>query len=320
MGATAAVSPQRPALAEGERPDFTFTTAVGSSWRAAWAGAALALGCSSPNPAFDREIAGSGKGSTGASGASETAATQPGDEATRGGSGDPAETGSPSATDEGSGPLPATSTGAPDGPSACCEPTFQPGCDDPEIQACEASVCDVDSACCEVAWDEVCVSRAIEGGACVSGNSCCATANTPGCDDPSVLACVCTSDPFCCGVAFDEQCLAQALECGASCLDPNADCCTAHATPGCNLPNLPQCVCAANPSCCGPQGEWTEDCVTTASVECGACQPCCDTSGYPGCDDAEIVACVCALDAFCCGAQWDVMCVDLVGSCGDACL
>lgn len=41
--------------------------------------------------------------------------------------------------------------------STCCEPHQTTGCDDP---VCEAFICSIDSWCCEVDWDNICVAEA----------------------------------------------------------------------------------------------------------------------------------------------------------------
>jgi hypothetical protein len=61
--------------------------------------------------------------------------------------------------------------------SNCCIPNGGLGCDDPE---CEAAVCAIDPFCCDVAWDGICASEALDlcgdlcgaggGGLCVVGN------------------------------------------------------------------------------------------------------------------------------------------------------
>ncbi len=42
----------------------------------------------------------------------------------------------------------------PPGTSTCCEPQATAGCDDPLVEAC---VCLIDGACCDTAWDSLCV-------------------------------------------------------------------------------------------------------------------------------------------------------------------
>ena len=43
---------------------------------------------------------------------------------------------------------------------SCCLSHAQPGCRDPDVEAC---VCAVDPACCESGWDQVCVNRVLDG-------------------------------------------------------------------------------------------------------------------------------------------------------------
>lgn len=104
--------------------------------------------------------------------------------------------------------------------NSCCEASDMPGCSDPEVFSC---VCAIDSACCQSAFDEICVQEAIAecGAQCeqpAPTSTCCEAAPEPGCLDTEVQECVCGIDPTCCTSTFDENCanLAQG-QCGASC-------------------------------------------------------------------------------------------------------
>ncbi|MFO0875184.1 MAG: hypothetical protein U0575_14605 [Phycisphaerales bacterium] len=119
------------------------------------------------------------------------------------------------------------------------------GCTD--LACCDA-VCAVDSFCCTVSWDTVCVNEAFticgappcdfscppgstpEGEPCgedtnggcntpPSGNSNCCTANGGlGCDDATCQDTVCAVDSFCCAVAWDGICAGEAVAlCGDLC-------------------------------------------------------------------------------------------------------
>lgn len=159
-----------------------------------------------------------------------------------------------------------------DAENACCEASDLPGCDDPEVLAC---VCAVDSFCCQVAFDPVCVSLALECGTTCSNegaeSDCCTTSDAPGCTDQAVHDCVCATDFSCCASNFDEVCAAQAIaECGAQCPlpPPESDCCSASSTPGCTLPGVQACVCEIDPVCCS--SGFDESCAALADAQCGA--------------------------------------------------
>ena len=132
-------------------------------------------------------------------------------------------------------------------PADCCQPQGQGGCgSDPGLEAC---VCEADSFCCDVEWDDQCVAE-IEGFGCGTcgggggcddgtcgddescetcpedcgpcdpgpGTSCCVAADeAAGCSDPDIESCVCGEDPFCCDTIWDETCVAEVdqLGCGS---------------------------------------------------------------------------------------------------------
>ena len=197
-------------------------------------------------------------------------------------------------------------------PGACCEPSGGPGCADTTIQAC---VCAVDAACCDVAWDDICVAE-VDGFGCgtcgASLDDCCTATAAPGCADGSIEACVCGEDPICCDTAWDEICVAEVdgLGCGVCPASPGG-CCTSGSGPGCADALVEACVCATDPVCCDTA--WDELCVAEVDdLGCGVCPTlgdCCVTNDGPGCLDADIEACVCADDGFCCEIAWDDICV-----------
>lgn len=98
--------------------------------------------------------------------------------------------------------------------------------DDEVIRAC---TCDIDAYCCEIAWDELCVSAAMLAcGApcetiptCGQGAACDVADHLPGCADAACCAEVCPEDPFCCLVGWDEACVEAAESCGGP--DPDLD-------------------------------------------------------------------------------------------------
>jgi hypothetical protein len=80
-------------------------------------------------------------------------------------------------------------------------------CNDP---VCCEYVCGIDSFCCNVAWDGLCVSEALDNcilacGAPVAG-PCNASHSTPYCSDETCCNAVCAADPFCCNNAWDGIC------------------------------------------------------------------------------------------------------------------
>ena len=94
-----------------------------------------------------------------------------------------------------------------------------PGCSDPSIEGC---VCDLDPFCCEVGWDDPCITlSAVACGsecgipACGTGGHCDLSGPDPGCEDVDCCTRVCFEDPFCCLVRWDESCVqTQVLVCG----------------------------------------------------------------------------------------------------------
>ena len=108
----------------------------------------------------------------------------------------------------------------------CCEVQGTPGCVDP---ICCNTVCqDPNYAdCCEIAWDQNCVDRAIEvcyngtdpcdggsGDNCGQGGPCCEVQETPGCVDPICCNLVCKDPNYadCCEIAWDQDCVDRAIE------------------------------------------------------------------------------------------------------------
>jgi hypothetical protein len=65
-------------------------------------------------------------------------------------------------------------------------------------------------------------------------------------------------------VAFVAPSIFDGLPCGAP---PASDCCTAHATPGCDDPDCMAAVCAVDPFCCDTQ--WDGICAGEAATLCG---------------------------------------------------
>ena len=97
------------------------------------------------------------------------------------------------------------------GAGDCCTENGTPGCED--VLCCQA-VCDLDSFCCNVVWDNVCADEAqnVCPDLCGGGASnCCFAHPFPGCDDPVCEEAVCFTDAFCCDVEWDQNCVNWAL-------------------------------------------------------------------------------------------------------------
>lgn len=96
----------------------------------------------------------------------------------------------------------------------------------------------------------------------------------------------------------------------------NGDCCSSHATPGCDDFLCCDVVCNAMPFCC--EGLWSNACAEIARAVCDACetpyvcpQPgdCCTGRFFStGCERSGCCRTVCALDEFCCIGEWDDVC------------
>lgn len=101
-----------------------------------------------------------------------------------------------------------------------------------------ATICAVDSYCCAVAWDSICVDEVqsiannlvctasasrCEHTLCTSGATL-----TPGCDSPpiasSCVASICAVDPYCCNGAWDPICVSEVDSvCGKTCDNQGCD-------------------------------------------------------------------------------------------------
>lgn len=128
-------------------------------------------------------------------------------------------------------------------------------------------------------------------------------------------------------------------------------CCSAHADPGCDIPDVAACVCQQSAYCCA--FEWDDVCVQTAENSCGGCDgagsgtdtggssedttdgsptdtgdptgdggpvggDCCEPTATPGCDNDKLETCVCGLDDFCCNMEWDDQCIQVANDDCDA--
>ena len=192
--------------------------------------------------------------------------------------------------------------------------------------ACCITVCGLDSFCCNVAWDSICIAEGLSDcrpnctvGECPDSDHTCCTTGAPGCTALDCCESVCAVDSFCCTTAWDRDCIAEAISvCGLSCefcADADHDCCI-HGAPGCNDAACCGAVCAADSFCCIV--EWDTICINEAegycNIKCGgpcgtAGHGCCQT-GALGCDDVACCELFCShADKFCCSIAWDSVCV-----------
>jgi hypothetical protein len=166
---------------------------------------------------------------------------------------------------------------------------------DPACDTCVTDVCNIDSFCCEVEWDQLCIDLAVAtcgidcgGGTCEHDLCDVGGPLDPACD-PCAGA-VCDFDSFCCETEWDSVCVGEAEEiCGLDCGAP---------------------IECGNGSC-----EVGEHCLSCPE-DCGECPVCphdvCEEgSALPfGCDTCTPN--VCKVDSFCCEVAWDSVCVALV--------
>ncbi len=99
----------------------------------------------------------------------------------------------------------------------CFVPHDARGCGNVE---CCNSVCAINPACCDTAWEQPCADLALTTcGHCgdPGAGDCCAANGSVGCDDAACCATVCVADPFCCEVDWDRLCGADAIDVCAIC-------------------------------------------------------------------------------------------------------
>ncbi len=150
------------------------------------------------------------------------------------------------------------------------QPNGTPGCSDAEC--CEA-ICTIDSYCCLVAWDSLCVGEALETcGNCgdPEAGSAWESNGSVGCDDAACCALVCGIDPYCCATTWDAICAEEAaVEC-AGCGTPEAGSCYVVHTVGavgCDDADCCAEVCAIDAYCC--ENTWDGICASEAALACG---------------------------------------------------
>jgi len=101
--------------------------------------------------------------------------------------------------------------------SSCCVVSSVPNCNNED---CCSAVCQVDTFCCEFAWDVQCTEIAFtrtecdcNGPTCGDPNagSCTAVHSDPFCSDKACCVFVCDLDASCCALSWDENCVSLAL-------------------------------------------------------------------------------------------------------------
>ncbi len=168
---------------------------------------------------------------------------------------------------------------------------------------------------------------------CPGSGDCCVAHGLPGCDSIGCCETVCGADFFCC-IGWGSDCVLLAEElCGSLCGGGNCpgtgDCCTAHASPGCDNALCCDLVCTATPACCS--GTWSAACANLAVAICDVCEPpivcpmqgdCCGYNFTPGCDRKGCCELICIElgDEFCCRGKWDLVCARKAGeNCPNVC-
>ncbi len=199
--------------------------------------------------------------------------------------------------------------------SSCCSPNGGAGCDD---STCQDLVCSVDLFCCNVFWDDICVSEAVVLCPDLCQPVYCVTDNDDECETDSLLS----TASWCSEVGrtyyvlvtgFNEQTGNFALSVyddGAACENP-VDCepCVFECAPGNTVED--------EPNCGIPQDTTNGGC----DAPVGAQSSCCTAQATAGCDDPACTLVICGMDSFCCDTQWDQICaataIELCASCAN---
>jgi len=160
------------------------------------------------------------------------------------------------------------------GTGNCFEANGTTGCDD---ESCCEKVCEIDSVCCDVGWDDYCRREA--EGLCGGQFSACAQPGTLDCDlentiggcaDPDCCNAVCTEDPYCCLDIWDSSCAqAEPIICRTSCGRGAGGCLVGNGSPGCQIEQCCTEVCQRDPFCCWGLSSWDGACATMAATYCG---------------------------------------------------
>jgi hypothetical protein len=215
-----------------------------------------ALGCTAPNPAF-------GEG-TGSMGGDATGGDATGGVATM------TTTGNATVPESTTDPDGTASTVGPEGTSTedsttgtidrhCCG---EDDCSDP-VREC---VCDLGPLiCCDGGWTPACSDVVIACGGSCGGEvfPCCVPRPGPACSGVALIPGFCLANPECCLTEWGPACVnaydAATGECGL------VDCGLVHGTPGCDDPDIAECVCTTGgmPQCCTEA--WDSECVAAVS-------------------------------------------------------
>lgn len=200
----------------------------------------------------------------------------------------------------------------------CCFANGGTGCN---VDACEATVCAIDSFCCDTNWDNICVGEAFDfcpeicvpvcGDGTIQGLEQCDGANLDFQDcttqgfDGGTLACdpvTCQYDLSDCADAVcgdgvvdsPEVCDGANLD-GQTCASlgwsdtPDSDCCEANGGLGCGNDECEAAVCAIDSTCCDTA--WDDSCATTAATECELLCDGLDLACNGGCGSFDTSAC-----------------------------
>ena len=203
-----------------------------------------------------------------------------------------------------------------------------PGCNNP---GCCSLVCTIEPACCDIAWDDICVAVAQKfcSNCGAVPESCFQPHPSPSCNTGAICEAVCQIPGFeyCCNTNWDAGCVAQAVLLTDTCGEPAAgSCLITHENPNCNDATCCNQVCNIDPHCC--ETTWDEACVQWADRFCFSCgNPragnCCHQNDSPFCNDRVCCEQVCAVDSFCCETRWDSVCgqlaTDTCGQCTRVC-
>jgi len=190
---------------------------------------------------------------------------------------------------------------------------------------CCTTVCTIEPACCEVAWDDLCVAIARKFcSVCgTATNSCFRASKDKGCNTPECCSYVCSLPTFahCCDIAWDADCAEFAKTACRGCGSPGAgSCLQVHEGAGCASVTCCERVCAADPRCCNVA--WDATCVELAANFCLDCGgplsgSCCHAQLTPYCDNPICCRLVCEVDPYCCETRWDRDCVRIANDrCG----
>lgn len=126
----------------------------------------------------------------------------------------------------------------------CCVVHLSIGCTD---EACCDQVCAIDAFCCDSSWDAGCVGVAQSECPDICGTTCGDTICEPGETWPECPECP------------------RVVSCPGT-----GDCCSVHASPGCDDTACCEEICTADPACCDTA--WDGSCVKSAGQACG-CAP-----------------------------------------------